>query len=302
MTYQHFKSYIQEHMSQSFPEGTSINIQSIQKNNEVLLDGLTIMESDCNVAPTIYLNDFYSDYCNGTSLEDIISHILQLYQNAKPDAPIDVSFFTHFDQVKDRIMFKLIHYEKNQSLLNEIPHFPYLDLAIVFYCLVDSHVTGSASILIRNEHLSLWDVSPEELYQYARHNTPKALPPLCEPLTSMLFEMLDKNSTADLSELCHPEAFPPLYVLTNEKKFLGACALLYPDSLKQVASHLQQDLYILPSSIHEILLLPADAQQMSPDELTEMVREVNRTQLQKEEILSDHIYYYSLDRDTLRMA
>ncbi|MGN0341337.1 MAG: DUF5688 family protein [Roseburia sp.] len=302
MTYQLFKSYIREHMCNAFPEGTSVNIQSIQKNNDVFLDGLTIMESDCNVAPTIYLNDFYSDYCNGTTLEEIINHILNLYQSAKPDAPIDLSFFTDFEQVKNRIMFKLIHYEKNQVLLQDIPHFPYLDLAIVFYCLVESHSTGNATILIRNNHLALWDISADELYQHARRNTPRTLPPLCQPLTGMLMEMMcDDTENAALSELQDAENIPPLFVLTNEKKSFGACALLYPDSLKQAATQLERDLYILPSSIHEVLLLPVDTQ-MSPDELSEMVREINRTQLEKEEVLSDHIYYYSLDRDTLRMV
>lgn len=302
MTYQLFKSYIHEHICNAFPEGTTVNIQSVQKNNQVLLDGLTIMESDCNVAPTIYLNDYYEDYCNGTSLDEIINRIMTLYQSAKPDAPIDISFFTDFEQAKNHIMFKLIHYKKNESLLQDIPYFPYMDLAIVFYCMVESCVSSNATILIRNSHLSLWNISAEELYQYARRNTPKALPPLCQPLTIMLLEMLGEDALcADLCELQNSEHIPPLFVLTNEKKYFGACALLYPDSLKQVASRFQQDLYILPSSIHEVLLLPVETQ-MSPDELCDMVREVNQTQLGQEEILSDHIYYYSLDRDTLRMV
>lgn len=302
MTYQLFKSYIRDHICNAFPEGTTVNIQSVQKNNQVLLDGLTIMESDCNVAPTIYLNDYYADYCNGASLEEIINRIMTLYQSAKPDAPIDISFFTDFEQAQNHIMFKLINYEKNETLLKDIPHFSYMDLAIVFYCMVESRSTGNATILIRNNHLSLWDISAEVLYQYARRNTPTALPPLCQPLTSMLIDILGEEAVPpDLCKVNDTEHVPPLFVLTNEKKYFGACTLLYPDSLKQVATQLQQDLYILPSSIHEVLLLPVETQ-MSPDELCEMVREVNQTQLSQEEILSDHIYYYSLDRDTLRMA
>ncbi|MBR1390274.1 MAG: hypothetical protein IJ567_02290 [Lachnospiraceae bacterium] len=298
MTYDVFKKYIFEQIRSIFPKDTSVSIQTIHKNNQVSLDSLTISEQDCNLSPAIYLNDLYSLYCSGTAPDQIIQRILTIYQQYKPENSIDISFFTNFSRIRGNIFFRLINHKKNEELLQEIPHFRYLDLAIVFYTRISTSDFADGTILIHNSHLKLWDVTPEQLYELARHNTPAALAPLCQPLTGMLMDMVDDEELSSLLSDIPSENVPQLYVLTNEKMLFGACALLYPDALKQLAQKLRQDLYILPSSIHEVLLLPA-AKGINPARLCEMVYEVNHTQLAPEDILSDQVYFYSHSRDSL---
>ena len=148
MTYQQFLTEIQLQIHSLFDTDVTIQLHKIQKNNGVTLDGLTILQKGCNISPTIYLNDYYKEYQAGKSIHNIILHIREIYRAYRPSSSVDVAFFTNFENVRHRILFKLIHYQKNEELLKEIPHFRYLDFAVVFYCLLSSSSQGNATILI----------------------------------------------------------------------------------------------------------------------------------------------------------
>lgn len=286
MTYQDFQETILTHLRQKISPDTKVSIQSIRKNNGVILEGLTIMEADSNISPTIYLPSYYQAYQNGENLSSIIDRILTVYRDNRPNAPVDIRFYTDFENVRSRILFKLIHYEKNEALLCEVPHLKFLDLAIVFYCLVSVTPNGSATILIHNKHLNYWNVQVEDLYTFATENTPRLLPVSFCPLTDMIKELCDSADITEAENNCN------MYVLTNEQKLYGAGVLLYPNILQQLAKRLECDLFILPSSVHEVLILPVTPD-LSASSLDQMVQEVNRTQLDADEILSDHVYSYS---------
>ena len=147
-----------------------VTIQEIIKNNDTHYDGLTILSNQLNISPTIYLNFYFKQYLKGRSLEEICHDILSVYEENKPSGNIDISFFTNYEQVKKRIVFKLINYEQNKNLLQKIPHIKILDLAIIFNCLVDADETGNATILIYNQHLSLWNITKDDLYHLAMKN------------------------------------------------------------------------------------------------------------------------------------
>lgn len=295
MTYQEFQQFIVTKLQEHFDASASVSIRPIRKNNNVVLDGLTILEEGINVSPTIYLNTYYEAYKDGQSPESLLTDILKLYDANRPTDSIDIRFYTDFDNISNRILFKLIHYDKNEALLAEIPHFRYLDLAIVFYCLISTTPTGSATILIKNSHLSYWNISKENLLQYAKENTPRLLPHTMQTLSSLLEEYGENLTDEDDSDNSRSHT---IYVLSNRRKLYGACCMLYPNLLKETAKRLGSGLYILPSSIHEVLLIPA-TKDINPSALNLMVREVNDTQVADEEILADHIYYYSLTNEAL---
>ena len=211
MTYQQFLTEIQLQIHSLFDTDVTIQLHKIQKNNGVTLDGLTILQKGCNISPTIYLNDYYKEYQAGKSIHNIILHIREIYRAYRPSSSVDVAFFTNFENVRHRILFKLIHYQKNEELLKEIPHFRYLDFAVVFYCLLSSSIQGNATILIRSTHLSYWNVSADELYSYALENTPAQLPADFEPLMPLLNKLMPMPFPADSME---EESETPLYVLT----------------------------------------------------------------------------------------
>lgn len=297
MNYQDFTQHILTELQAEFDSNVTITIQDIIKNNDTHLDGLTILSPEHNLSPTIYLNHYFHQYEKGRSLADIKQDILSVYRENCPSERIDISFFTDYDKIKSRIIFKLINYERNKELLQTVPHYRFLDLAIVFSCLIESAPAGTATILIHEHHLSFWNITRDDLYALALLNTPKLLQYDLRNMTDVLKELFCDEGTLpfneDSSELC------PMYVLSNQQKLYGAVCILYQNLLCDFANRLECDLYILPSSVHEVLIIPA-YDHASYQELTDMVQDVNASQLSREEVLSDHVYYYS--RETCQIT
>ena len=300
MTYQEFITHIKESMQEKLGSHVTVTLQDITKNNDTHLDGLTILSTSSNISPTIYLNYYYSQYTQGREASDILAEILNIYETNKPDASIDVSFFTSYDKVKSRIVFKLINYKKNKDLLKDVPYFQFLDLAIVFNCLIKTDDTGSATILIHNHHLALWQITKDDLYALAILNTPSLLPYDLRSMTDVLKELFQHDPVNDSNLFQPSDSACPMYLLSNHCKLNGSGCILYQNLLESFAVRLKSDLYILPSSIHEVLIIPANHNN-SYQELSAMVREVNATQVSQDEILSDHVYYFSRVENRLTM-
>lgn len=303
MTYEEFKYQIISKLEEKFSSDTSITIQQISHNNNISEDALTILEPHLNISPTIYLVSYFEQLQNGTSFSSIFHQICNYYQEHRSSHGIDTSFFTCFDKISSRIVYKLIHQKKNQKLLNEIPWIPYLDLAITFYCLLSSSPFENASVLIYNNHLDYWHISTEELLSFAQKNTPFLLSSCCNSLAELLLpvtEQVPLTQKENTRNALASSPYVPMYVLTNQQRFLGACCILYDNVLKDIAQHLNCDLYILPSSIHEVIIVPATITE-SVHTLSQMVCEINQSEVSEEEILSDHIYYYHLNTNTVSM-
>lgn len=300
MTYQLFKETLITELEGYFPPDTNITIHSIPRNNHTSADGLTILESGFNIAPTIYIQDYYLNFKNGTPFATVFKQLLDAYYRCRPTENIDPTFFKDFDNMQRHIVYKLIHYERNVELLQHIPHIPFLDLAIVFYCLVATDFSGTATILIRNEHLTLWNTDTETIYQIAQQNTPVLLSYEFETISSVLTNSLAELSfseATDVQDILNLSACP-IYILTNRYRFLGAACLLYDDLLQKLATPMNTDFIIIPSSIHEVLLLPVSTD-IDCEEFNEMIHEVNTSQLIPQEILSDHVYHYTRETNQI---
>lgn len=302
MTYETFKHQLVFGLKAKFSSDTSIAIQQIPHNNHGTQDAVTILEPELNISPTIYLESYFQQIQKGASISTVLSQIYDYYQEHRSAHSIDTLFFTNYDNISSRIVYKLVHQGKNKELLKEVPWIPYLDLAIVFYCLLSKSSTENASVLIRNEHLSYWNVSAGDLLSLAQKNTPFLLSSCCDSLTELLLPVLDQlpPKEQDDTRQAFTTASVPMYVLTNHQRFLGACCILYDDVLKEIAERLECDLYILPSSVHEVILIPADVTE-SVLTLSQMVCEINQSEVSGEEILSDHIYYYHRNTDSITM-
>lgn len=296
--YSEFKQHILSDLQKRLGCDIHITIQDIIKNNDTHLDGLTLLSAGYNLSPTVYLNYYFKQYEDGRPLPDIVDDILKVYRDNRPSANIDISFFTDYDKVKSRIVFKLVNYERNRELLQKVPHYRFLDLSIVFNCLLESSPSGSATILIHNHHLSYWGITKDDLYALAQQNTPKLLSYDLRNMTDILKELFAgeevSEDTPDAVAAC------PMYVLTNRYKLNGSGCILYQNLLRDFANRLQSDLFILPSSVHEVLIIPA-GNQTTHQELSDMVKDVNSSQLSREEILSDHIYYFCRESNQITM-
>lgn len=250
MNYSTFQTVIMERLERDIPDPKHISIQQVTKNNGIVLDGLSIMENDCNISPTLYLNYYYDSYKHGVAFQDVYQSLLRDYQNHRPSGNIDPSFFTDFSNIRDKIALKLIHYERNKILLKDVPHIRFLDLAIVFYCLISMDITqGTATILIHHSHLKNWNMQTDDLFEIAKKNTQQILPEKLYDMNDVLHELTDKSQ--HVSDDCCCEVPYPMFVLTNESNLFGAACIIYPNLLQHYAAEAQTDFYILPSSIHE---------------------------------------------------
>lgn len=288
MTYQEFKDYIYSEVAKRYTSRATVHLSTFTKNNGVLLDGLVICSDKSHVSPNIYLNDFYDLIISGESKEAVLEKIIASYEKAKNIKDFDPDTLNDFSCIKDKIIFRLINQKSNAVLLEDVPFLPFLDLAVVFSILIDLTNENCGTILIHNNLLELWDVSVEELFEIAKTNTYEALRPDCTPINEYIPGMVldeDSNLLKDLLPTVD------MYVLSNSKRFHGAGVICYPTFIKEIADRLGKDLFIIPSSIHEVLVLPmSDGMQLS--EISELVRQVNATEVAPDEILSNHAYYF----------
>ena len=183
-------------------------------------------------------------------------------------------------------------------MLAQVPHKRILDLAVVFYCLLDNGDGKSATALIYNNNLKNWNVTIDDVYKAALKNTPDLLHCRISSMSS-LFDKCGVN--VDGKEVDLKDYVPSdMYVLTNETKINGAACILYDNVLYDFAQKLGKDLYILPSSIHEVILLPK-LPIFEKNELVNMVREVNTEGVAADEILSDNVYEYNRNERLITM-
>lgn len=260
-----------------------VTVQKVAKNNGVVYVGLSIRKKNEAAAPIIYLEPFYQRYLGGISVEELSSFLLCQAEQALGKLPWNYREILDFEKIKHRIVYRLINAKKNENLLKEVPNLPMFDFAIVFYI----HITGeegeSASVLIRNSNLQSWGCPISLLYQYAKENTQRIFPCEFGPMQKYLEE-----------ERMFPVKHAPLFLLTNTRFLDGAAVILYPGIPGKIYEYLGGNYYLLPSSIHEFLVIP-ESESICPENLRKMVREANRTQVEEEEFLSDHIYYFNGD-------
>ncbi len=328
MTFEQFIEKAACTLEQHYGEKYQIRIVEVKKNNGLRLHGLSIFLQDSpnKVSPTIYLDEYYSRYMSGISLSETMQDIIRTYEAHTVKDDISMEFFLDYEKVRDRVVYKLINYEMNKELLQEIPYIPFLDLAVIFYYYMENEVFGTASILIYHTHMKKWDISMERLTADAEYNTPRVLGYRLANMEDIVRELLRKELEKKFSKKnrcrqgdgekeiptdevmdklmeCYLEGQDesPMYVLTNRNSQNGAACIRYPNVLKECADRLGSDLYILPSSIHEVILIK-DYGIDDADVLRNMVKDVNRTQLAPEEVLSDQVYYYSRKRGRVELC
>ncbi len=304
MTYEQFKLAVMDAAKESIDDILSVSIEKVLKNNGVEYDALNIKNSSSNLSPTIYLNEYYSSYKNGTDFDEITSLMFKTYDERRLKGKFDTSFYLKYSpKVKNHVIFKLVNRKKNEALLETVPHVDFLDLSVVFYFFMDEYQIdeGTGSILIKNEHIGLWGIDKDELMRDALVNTPRLLGLKVDGIFSTIAHYLGDDSILDMAK--QEDLYTPLYVATNNLARNGAAVILYKDMLKDLSERLNSDLYIIPCSINEIIIAKImEGFDYSTDSLREMIYMVNRDELKEEDILSDNLYFYSRTDNKLVIA
>lgn len=294
-----FCESVKEKMSSLIGEEMEIKVQEVRKNNNVIKMGIMVNDKSRNVAPTIYLDELYRDYQNGRPLEDIVEVVVENIRRGMPKKKVDMEFFTEYEKVKDKICYKLINLEKNEKLLTEIPYVPFLDLAICFFYSFSHEEIGVGTITIKNAHVQRWGVTISDLWRAANENTPRLFPESCCPMDGILMEMSGEE----------PKEWPALpdeddwgvfsmNVLTNRQRNYGAAVILYDGYLARLAESLKSSFYVIPCSVHEVLIMPVCEGEEKT--LESIIEDSNEKNVDEQEVLSDHLYLY--DREKKKMV
>lgn len=288
---------IREYLPESFANA-SVELQTVVKNNDLKLTGLTIRCADSNISPTIYLEQFFEKYQAGEDMNEVLETIADLRLRNELRETFDVGQITDFDRVREKIVPRLIGKEWNRELLAIRPHKIIADLAVTYHIMMGHDFSGIASAPITNALMESWGVDVDTLHDMAIQNMQKLLPSTFQTMSSVLASMMGADAEELLSAM--PPADEAMFILSNEQKVNGAAALLDKEIMKTVIERIGKEFFVLPSSIHECIIVPATAD-MDVSTLVSMVRDVNQSQVAPDERLSDSVYVYTEDGG-LRLA
>lgn len=300
MTFEKFVKEVKEGLSAFLPQElrqAEVEERAILKNNGISLTGITLIDSS-KMSPTVYMESFYQKYQNGSEMEDILKELSSIYQqNAMVDIPPILKDFS-YENVKDKIYVAVCNAEKNRELLQDVPHELREDLALTYRILVDCPDGNMGSALIHNSHINSWGINEDTLKEGAWDSTRKSLPPVFNSMGNIIKKM---GLGIPEEMLAEGPIEPEMYVLTNEQKMQGAAYMFDSEVMNQISQTLGGNLVVLPSSTHEVIVLP-ESENMEFQKLKDMVTEINATQVEDDEILSDEIYHYDASSHRLHMV
>ncbi|MGN0465146.1 MAG: DUF5688 family protein [Lachnospiraceae bacterium] len=282
MTYEQFLHYVSEHIADEIIDGQNcrIFIKKINKNNGFYVESLHIYREGSKVSPSIELNPFYERYLDGEKAEEILREIADLYEKNKDCGfPLPVSI-KEFSSISDRIIMRLVNYDRNQTALQECPHIKILDLAVTFRWLAYQDEIGVSTALITNREMEVWGKKVEQLYKIGVENTSNFFPAKVRTMREVLRDYIDIG-----------EDGLEIYILTNQMGIHGAVCMLYESVLERFRRQIGRDFFILPSSIHEVILVPV-MDYLKKEDLYQLVSQANGSIVSAQEVLSDCVYLY----------
>lgn len=305
MSYETFIQEVLKRMEEEFSKGYTITVNPVTKNNSTHLDGLDIMKEGDKAAPTIYLNSFYERYEKGSDIGEIVEEIKNLYHKSHAAEQYSTSIcFEDFEELKSKIIFRVVNFYRNEKMLQDVPYKKVLDLAVTYHYLVESSKEGIRTVRITNGLMEKWNTNLNEIAELAKENTARLFPAIIQSMDEFVnnLEIETERKIINHEEWNGVEEeskLSAMYILTNNQGINGASCLLY-DVIERFANKMKTDLYILPSSIHELILVPKQ-KNIKKSELKRMVKEVNDAEVPYEDILSYQVYSYDREDVILRM-
>lgn len=297
-----FAEYVRDNIMKNWAREDVIpEIIKVTKNNNVEFTGIIFKQENNNICPTIYLEIYYDMYINGVNLEEILNAIRIVYDKSEHEADCLRASFTHLGKNRDMVIIRLINYYKNKKILENAPYIPFHDLAISFRWIVKKDENGMASALVTNEDMEKWGISVSELYRLASDNTRRMFSYRIDSMFEKLRKVKDEYLNFDINELNqYTDNKSMLYVLSNDELLNGASSLLYPGVIESCAEIAGGNIYIIPSSVHEIIFVNEEGTDL--ENLKSTLKEINNSVVSETDILSDNIYYYDRKMKKITIA
>lgn len=300
MDFEEFKNKIVGMLCDFYGNDAILKVVRQLKNNGETYTGICISFSkDEQVLPTIYLENSYVAYLNGKSIDECVKAIVELREQYKKNEMIDefVENLKDWNKIKNHVYPALINTEANKNLLDRLVHKPYLDLSIIYMIRGLETEDGCGNVKITKELLNYYKINHGELYEQAMKNLEND--DYCFKDMNEIFQMVMQGDKENISDGFDELPKGTMLVLTNKKKIWGASGMLNEKFLKRKLGHMSY--YILPSSIHELIFIPYIEGQCS-EEFSQMVQEVNESQVNVEERLSNHVYLYDGISGSIKMC
>ena len=305
MNYEIFKEVIAEKFMDYMPiqyKDMKLDIRPVDKVN-VTLDGMNLIgDGDITVTPTIYVNDMYTHYQKTDDLQEALQTAASRMEHAIKEAP-EVIPAIDLDGAKDNIVFQLVNTEQNKEMLQDTPNRTFQDLSIIYRWIVKADDEGIQSTVIRSSLAERLGLSEEQMFKLAVDNTRRLFPPSVKSMNDVIREMFTKDGMpAEVADMMIGEMPPEqtMWIISNERGINGAISMLYEDKLHGLAESLDTDLYIMPSSLHEVIAVSTSMG--DPNELAQMVAEINMDQVTLDERLSNQVYHYDKDLRKISLA
>ena len=281
-SYEEFKDYIVDGIHEFFadkPGNFSFSIDSMNKFNGVQRDGLMIREEGKRAAPIFYLDDAYKMYESGVSEEEIMQSFADRYDDSSfPVKGFDADAMEDWNNVKDNVFFRLCNADMNWDMLNEIPHKDMGDFAAIYYVTVPGNDEMRAKV--SNRLFEKYDVSLDELHETAVANMERDKGVMLRGMEDVMRDLM--------GDIPIPQEKTGFYVLGDWK--YGAASVMLPSIQDELAEKFG-DCYMIPSSVHEWLVLPV-TDNVDANHLQELIMDVNERVLDPGEVLSDSLYHY----------
>lgn len=304
MNFEEFKQQIIEDLPGNLPERLSqVEIEpiSVEKLQHGSYDGISIREEGSNIGMNLDLTRLYERMETGTSYDDVMAEAVAIISNATAQAPnIDVDRLMDYEQLKETLAIQVVPTASNEEMLKNIPHKEMEDLSMVYRFVVGQDENGSQTILVTNKLLDQYGITEDQLHQDAMENAPVFKPVQIRSMTEVLAEMMGMDFAEEMG-LPTPDVGDMMYVASTPGGSFGAGVITYPEFMDQAAEKVGGDFYVLPSSVHEVLIVP-DRGERSCAELESMVRDVNSTQVAIEDQLSDKVYHYDSKEHVFELA
>lgn len=294
MDFETFKDKLAEDVKEALESKTGENYEvegrTVEKMNETY-EALTVKPEDSIVGVNLNATALYEAYENGTSYDTILEGAVDIADNALDISPVfDLSSFTDYDKMKDTLAMEVVSAEKNAAILETVPHKEIEDMAVVYRFVLQDVGQGPSSILVTNQMIENYGVSPEQLHEDAVKNAPEIRPMVIEGMAEVLAKQMGVEDVEMLG-LNMPPDQEQMYVASVEGNVHGAGVLAYQDFMDKAAERAGGDFFILPSSIHEVLIIP-DNGTFDLKHLEAMVKEVNATTVDPSDQLTDNVYHY----------
>lgn len=274
-----------------------VQIQSVLKNNGQKKNGLIVRTSDGNAAPTIYLHDSFHEFLAGKTVEKIVEEIVAIiktHQSKYINIPMS------YEEAKSSLYAQVINTSANRELLKTVPHRKIADGELTVIARVSVYIDGDkGSYIVKNELLENWAMTKDEVIDQAIANT-NAIQASFKGMAEMLRETMGIEIDDEMISSLFPSEDEKMYVLTNTDKVFGASMLLNKDLLASIKERLG-DYYIIPSSIHEVIIVPESAG-VDLECLEQMVHDVNMSEVAPEDILSDRVFQFNTKTNRLEIA